>query len=382
MKKLFMDLSRGISGDMFIAALAHAGVEFKGLENIFQQAGIMVSIDVTLEKRNSISGRMARISWENHQPLRTLKEILPLIDKMDVSSGVKQRSVQAFKRLARAEADVHGTSVDLVHFHEIGALDTLVDIVGAFWGLEKLGICDVTSSPMPWFSGEVKTAHGLMPLPTPAAAILMQGKEVRPGGFDWEIITPTGALIVDQLVSRFEDGFRGRMEVCGTGFGSVDKGFNALRIFIYATRPADHFLEDRVWLLESNIDHLTGEELGYFFQKIMEAGALDVIFLQGIMKKNRPGGQLQVLCDDENLDVVREEFFRHTLTLGLRISRVSRNILSRKDSHVDLEGTRIKAREADFDGKKYSRPEMEDLAALAQDRGLSLVEMRLKKNEP
>jgi pyridinium-3,5-bisthiocarboxylic acid mononucleotide nickel chelatase len=380
MKKLFMDLSRGISGDMFIAALADAGVDYKGLEKIFQQAGIMISIDVAVLKRNSISGRMAMISWENNQPLRTLKEILPIIDKMDVSFTVKQKSVQAFKRLARAEADVHGTSLDLVHFHEIGALDTLADIVGAFWGLERLGVCEVTSSPMPWFSGEVDTRHGLMPLPAPATANLMQGKEVCPGDFDWEIITPTGALIVDQLVSNFENGFRGKTKVCGTGFGSVDKGFNALRVFIY-DESGDHFPEDQVWLLESNIDHLTGEELGYFFRKIMEAGALDVIFLQGIMKKNRPGGQLQVLCDDENLEVVREEFFRQTLTLGIRISRVSRNILPRKDGHVSLEGEQVKAREALFSGKAYLRPEMESLAKLAEEKKMSIVELRLNKNK-
>ena len=376
-----MDISRGISGDMFISALADAGVDFGGLEQKFRQAGIGVRLEMLPEKRKGICGRLARITWENAQPLRTLEHILGLIHKMDISESVRQKSIRAFHRLAEVEAQVHGIGKEQVHFHEVGALDTLVDIIGAFWGLEAIGAIEVTSSPMPWFSGEARICHGLVSLPAPATSILMQGKKIRPSDFDWEIITPTGALIVDQLVSCFESGFQGKLIASGLGFGSKDAEFNALRVFLWEGEQ-DQFIRDRVWLLESNIDHLTGEELGHFFQKIMEAGALDVIFLQGIMKKNRPGGQLQVMCDDENLVRVREQFFRHTLTLGLRISRISRNILPRKDSSVRMEGEEISAREAIFSGKPYIRPEMESLANLSREKGLSLVQMRLKKNQP
>lgn len=262
-----MDLSRGISGDMFISALADAGVDFESLEHEFQLAGIDVKIDVVAEKRNSIMGRLARISWKKNQPMRTLEHILPVIHKMDVSSEVKESSIRAFQRLAGVEAQVHGISRDLVHFHEIGALDTLVDIVGAFWGLERLEVDDVISSPMPWFGGEALISHGLVPLPAPATVILMRGKEICPSEYDWEIITPTGALIVDQLVSGFENGFHGKLSGSGLGFGTADKGFNGLRVFLFDDEADDEFLEDRVWLLESNIDHLTGEELGHFFGK-------------------------------------------------------------------------------------------------------------------
>ncbi len=382
MKKLFLDLSQGISGDMFISALADAGVDFKGLEQGFKRAGVDVRLDIFSENRNGITGKLARVSSKNDQPLRTLEHVLSLIQRMDFSSQVKQKSAEAFQRLAQVEAQVHGVHKEQIHFHEIGAVDTLVDIVGAFWGLERLEVGEVTSTPMPWFSGEIEISHGKVPLPAPATAILMQGKKISPSDYDWEIITPTGALIVDQLVSVFENGFHGRLVRGGLGFGNIEKGFNGLRVFLWQDEHDGNYFQDMVWLLESNIDHLTGEELGTFFQKIMEAGALDVIFLHGIMKKNRPGGQIQVLCHDEDFVRVREEFFKHTLTLGMRVSKISRNILPRKECHVCLEGEQVKAKEARFSGKAYCRPEIEDLDRLAADKGLSLAEMRLKKNQP
>ncbi|MFO7727397.1 MAG: nickel pincer cofactor biosynthesis protein LarC [Desulfonatronovibrio sp.] len=380
MKKLYLDLSRGISGDMFISALADTGIDFGGLEQMIREAGIQVGIDIKPEKRNGISGRLARISWDEGQPLRNLEQIVSFIRGMDVSEEVKSKSTRAFHRLAEVEAGVHGLKVENVHFHETGAVDTLVDIVGVFWALQGLEVSRVTASPLPWFGGEVRISHGLVSLPAPATAALMQGKKICPSNFDWEVITPTGALLVDQLVTDFENGFQGKLLTEGLGFGAVHKGFNGLRVFLWEDESGDDFQRDQVWLLESNIDHLTGEEIGCFFEKIMQAGALDVIFLQGIMKKNRSGGQLQVLCADEKLTQVRSEFFRLTLTLGMRISRVSRNILSRKDCSISLHGETVRAKEALFSGQQYVRPEMESLSRLAEKKGMSLAGLRLKKD--
>ncbi|MFP4083860.1 MAG: nickel pincer cofactor biosynthesis protein LarC [Desulfonatronovibrio sp.] len=382
MKKLYLDLSRGISGDMFISALADTGIDFGGLEQVIRKAGIQVRIDVNPEKRNGISGRLARISWEEEQPLRNLEQIAAFIRGMNISEEIRNKSIQAFYRLAQVEAGVHGVSVERVHFHETGAVDTLVDIVGVFWALQALGVSGVTASPLPWFGGEVRISHGLVSLPAPATAALMQGKKISPSNFDWEVVTPTGALLVDQLVTEFENGFQGKLLAEGLGFGAVNKEFNGLRVFLWEDEAADDFLRDQVWLLESNIDHLTGEEIGCFFEKIMQAGALDVIFLQGIMKKNRPGGQLQVLCADENFVRVRSEFFSQTLTLGMRISRVSRNILPRKNSRVSFQGESVRAKETFFSGGSYLRPEMESLSRLAEKKGMSPAGMRMKKNQP
>ncbi len=377
MKKIYLDLSFGISGDMFLAALACAGVDFGALDQEFAQAGIPVRLDIACKKRNGVQGRSATVHCDHAQPVRTLEQIVPLVERMNLSPRVRQNTILALERLAGVEAQVHGISRDEVHFHELGAVDTLVDIVGAFWGLEYLDAREVISSPMPWFAGHADIEHGTVPLPAPATAVLMQGKMIRPSDFDWEVITPTGALIVDQLVSGFGKGFQGKLIRCGTGFGATDKGFNGLRIFLWEDYPGDMYLQDQVWQLESNIDHLTGEELGAFFQRIMEAGALDVIFLPGIMKKNRPGGQIQVLCTDEQLNTVRHEFFRHTMTLGIRINRVSRNTLPRKEVLISRQGEEIRGKEAVFQGKTLFRPEMDDLIDFGTKISMSPVQIRL-----
>lgn len=379
MKKLYMDISRGISGDMFISALADLGVDFGLLEKKFNEAGLDVRIERVSEKRNGITGIQTRISWSKEQPMRTLKQIVPVIEGLGVSDSVKEKSVNAFKRLAQVEAQVHGLDLNEIHFHEVGALDTLVDVAGAFWGLEVLSINNVQSSPMPWFQGEVDISHGTVSLPAPATALLMQGKSIVPSDYDWEIITPTGALLVDQLDVQFSKGFEGKLISSGLGYGSSQRGFNGLRVFLIEEEQ-DEFVRDQVWLLESNIDHMTGEELGVFLEKIMDAGALDVIFLQGIMKKNRPGGQLQVICALDDLYLIRDAFFRHSLTLGIRVSKVSRSILLRNSSFLEIGGQKIAAKETVYSGRVYKRPEMEDLKKAAEKGDGSVVGL-LKREE-
>ncbi|MFW5731411.1 MAG: LarC family nickel insertion protein, partial [Desulfonatronovibrionaceae bacterium] len=383
-KEVFLDLSRGISGDMFIAAMAHAGVDFRELEQIFHAGGIPVCLEIEDTVCNGIAGKSARISWSREQPLRRMEQITALLDRIELSAHVRQRSLQALNRLAQVEALVHGIDPADVHFHEVGALDTVVDVVGAFWALEQIGAARVSASAMPWFQGEVNISHGAVPLPAPATASLMLGKQVRPSAYDWEVTTPTGALLVDQLVDSFQSGPEGVPEVCGTGFGQMKKGFNGLRVFIF--RPGSVFSEDaqgndQVYVLESNIDHLTGEEMGVFFQEIMAAGALDVIYLPGIMKKNRPGGLFQVICRVQDLEKIKNSFFKNTLTLGIRVFLVSRSILPRKPGWIKHDQSRIKAKETRFEGQDYIRPEMDDLKEKAADAMSSPIQLRFKKNQ-
>ncbi|WP_028574469.1 nickel pincer cofactor biosynthesis protein LarC [Desulfonatronovibrio hydrogenovorans] len=381
MKKLFLDLSWGISGDMFISALADLGADFSGLERAFQAIGLDIRITTTPIKRNGILGQLTTVTWTGNQPARTLNEILPIIRKLKLPPQVTARSASAFERLARVEAMVHGQKKEDVHFHELGALDTLADIVGVFYGLDLLDIQDVSASPMPWFTGKIKIAHGEISLPAPATAILMQNKMITPSDHTREIITPTGALLVDQLVSNFESGFKGRYLKSGLGYGKDDFIFNGLRTFLWEDGSESEFQEDQIWVLESNIDHLTGEELGCFFDRIMEAGALDVIFLPGIMKKNRPGGQMQVLCSLDDLEKIRSEFFRSTLTLGIRIFRTSRSILPRCQSTVPIREGDVRIKETAFEGRSYKRTEMDSMRKTADRQGLSVVQLRLGSPE-
>ncbi|WP_045214597.1 LarC family nickel insertion protein [Desulfonatronovibrio magnus] len=384
MNRLYLDISKGISGDMLISCLSDLGVDFTRLKNVFINSGVNLELHIDTVQRNAVTGRQTLVKESEvyaPPPLRTLNQILPLINSMDLSPPVREKSVLAFKKLALVEGKVHDIPMEKVHFHEVGAVDTLFDIIGAFWGLERLNIEEVTSCPVPWFRGEVEICHGKTPLPAPATLELMKGKPVRATEFDWEIITPTGALLVDQLVNEFKDGFTGILQDTGLGFGSCCKGFNGLRGFLW--HKADQWQNkesgrDEVYALTSNIDHMTGEELGDFFDKIMQSGALDVIYLPGIMKKGRAGGQIQVLCRIEDLSRVRDVFFKYTLTLGIREAKVSRTLLPRKVLSKDIDGSDIKVKKISLNQKEYFRWEMETLKDMADKEDDSTIGLRLK----
>jgi hypothetical protein len=372
--QLFMDCGFGLGGDMFIAGLAGLGCDFAPLEGMFCSAGIDVSIEIRSERRGGLAGMRADVRWTGAQPLRHAAQLEQVITALDITPAVRGRAVNAVHRLAEAEGAVHGIDPREVHFHEVGAVDTLVDIVGAFWGLERLNIDTVVCSPLPWFSGTVCCEHGIMPLPAPATAVLMQGKPVTATAFREELITPTGALIVDSAADRFADGPEGVLLRGASAFGSRPEG-GPLRLFLI--EPQSHRHDDIIYTLETHIDHLTGEELGHAFDALLQAGALDVLFTPGVMKKNRPGGALTVLCSAEHLAVVEEAVIHHTHTLGLRRSRSTRVVLPRGKGTVQAGGHAVAAKEYAVQGRDMSRAEYEALAALARRTGRSLPELRM-----
>ena len=284
MPELHLDCPAGIAGDMFLAAMADLGVELAPLRGAFAGAGIDVEITALDARDKGISGKRMHIAAPHVQPLRHLAELTCIVRALPFTQNVRTRSEAALNRLAEVEARVHGCTVEEVHFHEVGAVDTLVDVVGAFWALETLGVSRVTCSHLPWFSGTVQCAHGLMPLPAPATAILLQGKPVYPTEFMGELITPTGALLLDRMVDEFTSGPSGCLERSGLGLGSMElPTVNGLRALLLAGEGPGL---ERVMVLETNVDHLTGEEIGGVFNVLLDAGALDVLFLPGVMKKN------------------------------------------------------------------------------------------------
>jgi len=367
---LYIDVSKGMGGDMFLAGLAGLGLDLEPLSSIM--SGLLRSIEAERIERAHLAGLRLKICELSPQPLRHLPDILKIIDKLDVSAAVKTKSAAAFQRLAGIEAEAHGTTVDKIHFHEVGAADTIVDVVGAFWGLETLGIGRVECSPLPWFSGSVECSHGRLPLPAPATLALMRGKPVRPTGLEGELLTPTGALILDQCADAFTQGPQGAITRHSLSFGQREGP--GMRMILF--EPEIEAERETVWVLESNIDHLTGEELGDCFERLFSAGSLDVIHLPGMMKKNRPGGLLQAICLPKDLDRVEEEFFRSTLTLGIRRSPVERRTLPRAGTEMNSPLGAIKAKQCLFKEKEYSSPEFEAIRELAAKTGRSPVELR------
>ena len=376
MTDLYLQCATGISGDMFLGAMADLGLDIGELGDLLRRAGLDVELSVRSEDRLGLAGSKLEVADAGGQPLRHLPEIEEILDRLAVSETARERSRRAFRRLARVEASVHNTDIERVHFHEIGAMDTLVDVVGAFWALERLQAGRVVCSELPWFEGTVACEHGSLPLPAPATLELLRGKPVYPSGFRSEIITPTGALILDQAVDVFQEGFSGELLDSGLGWGDLDLGDtpNGLRVFRFQSANTGR---ERITVLESNLDHLTGEEIGALFEDLFRAGALDVIYFPGVMKKNRPGGMLQVLVRPDLAPDVEREFFRQTMTLGLRRRETERLVQSRRESRMETPWGRVRAKEIPRrDGGGVRRPEFEALRSLARKTGYGLAELR------
>lgn len=405
MKRILIDCSSGISGDMFLAALADLGCDFAPLQDIFQQAGIKLVLGAQNISRAAGPGVLMRIDCPEAQPLRHLADLLAIVDRLGVSEGIKDKARAMFTRLAEAEAEAHGTGLDAVHFHEVGAVDTLVDVLGALWGLEQLGVGEVISRPFPWFGGFVDCEHGRLPLPAPAALALLRGKPCFESGAMEELITPTGALLLDSLPSSFVAlgapaplgltpgglSASGVFENSGLGYGTrepspaSDWPGRGLRLHVFSalSAPADQeqYIIDEVFKLSCHIDHLTGEELGHAINMIARAGALDVLWLPGLTKKNRPAGELRVLCMVDMLPKIQSELFKHTHSLGLRVSRQMRVTLPRKSAELDSPWGTLNAKEYKLLNQTFTKAEYEALAEAAARTGIGLPALRVQEKK-
>src|SRR5262249_55358664 len=269
--------------------------------------------------------------WHAHPHLHPIEAI---IDKGALTPRQKALARRIFQRLGEAEAAVHGIELAKVHFHEVGAVDSIIDIVGAAVGLDLLGVERFEASAVPPGRGSVRGAHGTMPLPAPATAELLKGVPLAASDVEMELTTPTGAAIVTTVAERFGPLPALTVSAIGLGAGTKDiKGQpNVLRLFVGdAALPAD---ADRVWVLETNLDDLPGEVVGHATARLLEAGALDAFVTPVLMKKNRPGVLVSVLCDEAKVAAMEEILFRETSTLGVRRYPVSRHKLRRKAAEV------------------------------------------------
>lgn len=382
----YLDCAHGISGDMTLAALSHLGVDFAPLIAALARAGIDCRLEMRAENRAGGPGRRAEVSWNTTQPLRHPADIAAVFAAVEVGAVVRGRALKTLEALTLAEADAHQIPPEQVHFHEVGAIDTLVDILGVCWGLEHLGVERIAVSPLPWFSGAVQCAHGLIPLPAPATAWLMRGKPVRPGGACEELITPTGAALVHALADAFEDGPAGVLAGLGTGYGSRPAPAG-LRIWLTqaVVEAAPHAQGGRelVLQLETHLDHLSGEELGMALTSLAELPpVLDVLWLPGIGKKNRPAGLLRVLCRPEAEAVVAQAVLRHTHSLGLRRQGLERLVLPREATTLDCGGEALAAKAYILENARYVRPEADAVRAAAARRGVGAPALRFTPPRP
>ncbi|GLI38228.1 nickel pincer cofactor biosynthesis protein LarC [Geobacter hydrogenophilus] len=379
MKILYCDCFAGIAGDMTVAALLDLGVPFEVVRDAVECLPLphsSYSLAVERTSRKGIAAARFVVRVEEHQPHRHYADIAAMIEESTLAEGVKEKAQRIFFRLAEAEAKVHGVEIGRVHFHEVGAVDSIVDIVGAAAALEWLGIDAVHAAPLPLGSGFVETAHGRLPVPAPATAELLRGLPIHGEAGAGERVTPTGAAILAALATGF--GRAPAMTVTGVGCGAGTKDFddipNVLRLFVGEAEGG--LLRDEVCIIETHIDDMNPEILGHVLERLMEAGALDAAFSPLQMKKNRPAVKLTVIARPGQRDELASLVLRETSAIGVRFYPASRLKFSRakEERSTSLGPVTVKVIR---DGERVVRvtPEYDACRRIAVEREMPLLEV-------
>ena len=444
MRIAYLDCFSGISGDMFLGALIDAGVPASIFEETVKALNLGARLEISRVNRSGISAtkvdvigngerdspRRARTGMSDphgqshshqhaqahehqhgmhhsspmlgevggahtlgHQHGRGLTEIREVINKAQLSEPVKNRALAIFEKLGAAEAKIHNVPVDAIHFHEVGAVDALVDIVCAAVGAEALGVDEIVCSPLNVGGGTVECAHGTLPVPAPATVELLKGAPVYSSGVQAELVTPTGAAIVSTLVKRFATFPEMKIEKTGYGAGTRDfhGSANVLRISVGESISdmssdrnvrATRLEEETVCVLEANLDDLSPQVFGYVMERLLEAGALDVFATPVQMKKNRPGTLLTVLAKLEDADRLTQIIFAETTTLGIRRREEKRQVLARRWETVQTQWGAVRMKIANVNGtvSNYA-PEYEDCRRIAEEKKVPLKKVLLEAME-
>jgi pyridinium-3,5-bisthiocarboxylic acid mononucleotide nickel chelatase len=374
----YLDCFSGISGDMLLGALAAAGVDHGQLSALPGLLGLH-HVTVTFEavKRGGVAATKAHVKIEKpadgHHHHRSLSTILKMIAASSISDAVKDSSSRVFRKLGEAEASIHGVPVEKVHFHEVGAEDSIVDIVGGCLGLHALGIEKLVCSSLDVGAGTVETAHGRLPVPAPATARLLAGAPVYSSGIEVELVTPTGAAMVATLATF---GAMPRMTIFGDGYGAGSRDLagrpNVLRLLV-GTQETDAATADAVTVLEANLDDMSPQIAGYVLGKAIAMGALDCYFTPVQMKKGRPGLLITVLAAPTDAGRLSGLLFSETSTLGVRSYQAERRTLQRRHETVETTWGPVRVKVASRDGKElHFAPEYEDCLALAEQHRVPL----------
>lgn len=380
MKTLYFDCLAGASGNMILGALIAAGADTTELTNELKKLNLSeFQLSVEPVDRSGISSTHVRVDIPDEKDHRHLPEIERIINESDLSDAVKERSIAIFRRLAEAEASVHGIELSKVHFHEVGALDAIIDIVGACIGFEMLGIEQFAASKIHVGSGFVDMAHGKFPVPPPAVAELLKGIPFYSTEIEGELVTPTGAAIISTVCDTYGSIPELTLEATGYGAGSrTYEGFpNVLRVMIgEAGRAPKAYRTESLSVLETNIDDLSPQLLGHFMDRSLAEGALDCWFTPIQMKKNRPATLVSLLCRTQDEERFLHLFYRETSTIGVRIQRVERASLERELVSVSTEFGEVRVKSAFSNGEVVNQqPEFEDLKAAAVATGVTVKEV-------
>jgi pyridinium-3,5-bisthiocarboxylic acid mononucleotide nickel chelatase len=379
MRTLYFDCFAGASGNMILGALIGLGVDRDRLVAEIGKLGLS-GYDIRFEQvdRSGISSIHVDVKVPNEHAHRHLRHIREIIDKSELGDSVKRRMIAIFTRLAEAEAKVHGIDLDEVHFHEVGAMDAIIDVAGACIGFEMLGIQRFVSSKIHTGSGFVQMEHGKFPVPPPAVSELLRNIPIYSTEIEGELITPTGAAIISTVCDSY--GALPDLTVEQTGYGAGTRtydGFpNVLRLFVGDSAPvevragSDQITEDLI-VLETNLDDVSPQVLGFLMERSLELGALDCWFTPVQMKKSRPGTLVSILCRASERMTLSDLLYRETTTIGIRVREVIRESLPREVRKVSTMYGTIGVKAAYLNGETVNvMPEYDDVASAATDHGV------------
>ena len=388
MRTLYIDCGMGAAGDMLTAALIELlpdpdaflaelnalgipGVSFTREKTV--KCGIMgTHVNVLVHGREeSDHGHPVSHEHVHHADLPGIRQI---VTTLPLPAGVRDNALTVYDRIADAEARVHGVPVSDVHFHEVGAMDAVADVTAVCLLIDRLRPEEIVVSPVHVGSGHVRCAHGILPVPAPAAAELLKGVPIYGGSVEGELCTPTGAALLTHFASRFGD--MPVMEVSAIGCGMGKKDFdiaNCLRVFLGDTRDSG----DTICVLSCSVDDMTAEEIGFAMERLFEAGAREVLTIPVGMKKSRPGTLIQVFCDREDQEKMARLIFLHTTTIGIRKSQTERLILDRKTEVRRTPFGDVRIKHVSGYGVSREKSEYEDLARIAREQDISIAEARM-----
>jgi uncharacterized protein (TIGR00299 family) protein len=391
MQALYFQPFSGASGDMILGALLDAGLSLDELRGGLASLRLPGwRLEAAREPRGPFLATRARVLVEpesaaegGKHPHRHLRHILELIQRSDLPGAVKSSASAVFRRLGEAEARVHGIPVESVHFHEVGAIDSIVDITGACLGIHLLGVDEVLSAPIVVGTGSVRVAHGEIPLPAPATLELLKGHPAEQRETGAELTTPTGAAILTTLARSF--GTFPALTVSAVGYGAGDDRSgslpNVLRVLL-GERATSTPQADRITVLEANVDDMSAEWIGHLIDRLLESGALDVSVTPILMKKSRPANEVKVLATPDAEKVVLECLFRESTTFGVRRTEVERAILAREIRPVETEWGRVSVKLGRLgEDIVTASPEFEDLRRVSRQSGLPLKEVHQRVME-
>jgi hypothetical protein len=381
LKVAHFDCVSGISGDMTLGAVIDAGVPADAIRAALASLGLPLELEIERVKRCGFAATKATVHATDEEDYRFLPDVEAIIARSSLTPKQRELASAIFLKLAKAEAAAHGMPLERVHFHEVGALDSIADILGAAVGLDLLGVETFTSSPVPTGTGTVKGAHGVMPVPTPGTLELLKGVPLAPSDVKFELTTPTGAAILTTVATEYTATPAMTVDRIGNGAGTKDflDRPNILRLWVGTATGSVANLGrkvggdlDTVTVLETNLDDCTGEVIGYAIERLLAAGALDVFAVPIQMKKNRPAVLLTVIAEAAKVPELEAILFRETGTFGIRRTTATRSKLHREAITVPTPWGEVKAKRGWRDGFEIVTPEYDDCARVAREQGVPL----------